>query len=374
MKICTMTCHHVYNYGASLQAYALQHYLESLGHDVEIIDYRLPSHRRYDWSYIYPEGRLYNLTQKFPFLKWPVGLYRNRRMFATWGRKQSFDLFDANYLNITECTYRTTEDLQHNPPNADLYIAGSDQIWNTDAPNGHMPGYYLDFGLKSTKRISYAASFGIAEIADECKEFVKEKVRKLNAISVREKSGAKILGELEFSKVDVVCDPVFLLSKAEWKNLARQSKSYNLKKDSYILLYDFIGDEHVEEFCKQISKETGKKIVSVNDFESRQYADMNINNAGPLEFVSLIDNAAYVIANSFHATAFSVILEKDFYTFSLKTQRNSSRMTDFMNIVGLQNRFHTIKMQPEINYTLVMHKLNEYIESGKKFLERNLKR
>lgn len=368
-----MTCHHVYNYGATLQAYALQHYLESLGHKVEIIDYRLPSHRRYEWSYIYPVGRLYNLTQKIPFLKWPVCLYRNRKYIKTWGRKKSFDNFDYHYLHITEKTYRTTEELRANPPKADMYIAGSDQIWNTDTPNGHMPGYYLDFGHKGTKRISYAASFGISEIDDRSKAFVKEEVGKINAISVREKSGAKILDELGFANVDIVCDPVFLLSKAEWQNIARQSKSYNLKKDSYILLYDFIGDEQVERFCKQLSKETGKKIVSVNDFESRHYADMNINDAGPLEFVSLIDGAAYVIANSFHATAFSVILGKDFYTFSLKTQRNSSRMSDFMGLVGLQNRFHASQGQPDINYPLVLDKLNEYIKSGKMFLDDNSK-
>lgn len=372
MKICTMTCHHVYNYGATLQAFALQHYLESLGHEVEIIDYRLPSHRRYDWSYIYPVGRLYNLTQKIPFLKWPVSLYRNRNYLKTWGRKKSFDKFDANYLHITEKTYRTTEELRDNPPKADMYIAGSDQIWNTDAPNGRMPGYYLDFGTKDIKRISYAASFGISEIANEYKAFVKEEILKLNSISVREKSGSIILEELGFSNVDVVCDPVFLLSKDEWEKIALLSKSYNLKKGSYILLYDFIGDDQIEKFCKQLSKETGKKIVSVNDFEPRYYADMNINDAGPLEFISLINNAAYVVANSFHATAFSVIIEKDFYTFGLKTQRNSSRMSDFMNIVGLRNRFHATERQPDINYTLAKGKLREYIKSGKKFLERNL--
>ena len=373
MKICTMTCHHVYNYGATLQAFALQHYLESLGHEVEIIDYRLPSHRRYEWSYISPVSRLYNLTQKIPFLKWPVSLYSNKSYLKTWRRKKSFDKFDAKYLHITAQTYRSIEELRDNPPKADMYIAGSDQIWNTDMLNGHSPAYYLDFGDKDTGRISYAASFGISEIANEYKAFVKKEILKLNSISVREKSGSIILEELGFSNVDVVCDPVFLLSKDEWKTIARQTKSYNLKKYSYILLYDFIGDEQVEEFCKQLSKETGMQIVSVNDFELRHYADININDAGPLDFVSLIDNAAYVVANSFHATAFSVILEKDFYTFSLKTQRNSSRMSDFMSIVGLQNRFHATQRQPDINYTLVRNKLSEYIESGKKFLERNLK-
>lgn len=288
------------------------------------------------------------------------------------GEKKSFDKFDANYLHITEKTYRTTEELRDNPPKADMYIAGSDQIWNTDAPNGSMPGYYLDFGTKDIKRISYAASFGISEIANEYKAFVKEEIQKLNSISVREKSGSIILEELGFSNVDVVCDPVFLLSKDEWEKIALLSKSYNLKKGSYILLYDFIGDDQIEKFCKQLSKETGKKIVSVNDFEPRYYADLNINDAGPLEFISLINHAAYVVANSFHATAFSVILEKDFYTFGLKNHRNSSRMSDFMNIVGLQNRYQAIQGQAGINYQLVMDKLNEYITFGKSFLERNL--
>lgn len=372
MKICTITCHHVYNYGATLQAFALQHYLESLGNEVEIIDYRLPTHRRYDWSYLHPMGRLYNLSQKIPFLKWPVRLYRNKSYLKTWGRKKSFDEFDANYLHITEHTYRTIEELRDNPPKADIYIAGSDQIWNTDTPNGHTPAYYLDFGNKDTKRISYAASFGISEISDEHKPFVKEEVGKLDAVSVREKSGSIILEELGFTRMDVVCDPVFLLSKADWKKIASLSKSYNLKKNSYILLYDFIGDEQVEIFCKQLSKETGKQIVSVNDYDYRKYADININDAGPLEFVSLIDGAAFVVANSFHATAFSVILEKNFYTFKLNTQRNSSRMSDFLSIVGLLNHFHATQRQPIINYTLVRGKLCEYIKSGKKFLERNL--
>lgn len=373
MKICTMTCHHVYNYGATLQAFALQHYLESLGHEVEIIDYRLPSHRRYDLSYIHPSGRLYQISKKLPFLKWPIRLYRNIDQIKTWGRKKSFDKFDANYLHITENTYRTIEELRGNPPKADMYIAGSDQIWNTNMPNGNSPAYYLDFGDKDKRRISYAASFGISEISDDCKSFVKEEVGNLDAVSVREVSGLKILEKLGFSNVDVVCDPVFLLSKEEWQNTSSRSKRYNLEKGSYVLAYDFIDDERIEKYCLQLSIDTGKKIVSVNDLGYRKYADVNINDAGPLEFVSLIDGAAFVVSNSFHATAFSIILEKEFYTFNLKSQCNSSRMTDLLTIVGLMERFQSDKVLPTIDYFEVANKLNQYISKGKIFLVNRVK-
>lgn len=367
-----MTCHHVYNYGATLQAYALQHYLERLGHEVEIIDYRLPSHRRYEWSYLPVEGRAYVVARKFSFLKWLIYLYRNRNYLKTWGRKKAFDSFDAEYLKMTEVVYRSTEDLRNSPPKADVYIAGSDQIWNTGMSNGHMPGYYLDFGDEHIKRISYAASFGLSDIRDDVKDFVKKEVSKLNAISVREISGVRILEAMGVADVDVVCDPVFLLTKEEWLRIARQSKAYNLDNDSYILLYDFIGDLRMEDFCKRLSQDTGKKIVSVNDSDIRSYADININDAGPLEFVSLIDKAAYVIANSFHATAFSVILEKDFYTFDLTSNLNASRIVDFLSLCGLSERFQTFQFQPQIDYSVVKERLNKYIKYSEDFLVQNL--
>ena len=133
MNIKTMTCHHVYNYGATLQAYALQTYLESQGHNVEIIDYRLPTHIRYELFMPYPKGRMYELIKKIPILKYIVCPYRNIKMLQTWGRKKAFDDFDKRFLHLSSVTYRNINEIRKNPPNADVYIAGSDQIWNTDA-------------------------------------------------------------------------------------------------------------------------------------------------------------------------------------------------------------------------------------------------
>lgn len=347
MKIKTITCHHVYNYGASLQAYALQHYLETLGHEVEIIDFNPWFHcDRYNpfWMPKNAIGRAAQIIKIFPFMRYvwyPYKAYKGG-MFKTWGRKAAFDKFEKEYYHLTPIKYYSSEQLQKKPPRADVYVAGSDQIWNTFSENGKEPGYYLDFGKESIKRISYAASLATSTIKEEYKVFIKEKLARFNAISVREKTGAKLLIDLGIDNISVVLDPVFLLDKSEWKQLSLKGNLYGLSHESYVLVYDFLGnDDNMISFVKAYAKEKSLKIVSINDFSERGYADININNAGPLEFLSLIDNAACVVASSFHATAFSVIFEKEFYTFNLKGHNNSSRMLDFLSTIGLQDRMNS---------------------------------
>ena len=256
-------------------------------------------------------------------------------------------MYDIFRHTMEQCSDRfaaahNAEELKQNPPMADAYIAGSDQIWNTFSNNGKEPGYYLDFGNDQTKRFSYAASLATNSIKDECKDFIKEKLAKFSSISVREKTGASLLADLGISNVSVVLDPVFLLDKSEWKQLSLKGNLYGLSHESYVLVYDFLGnDDNMISFVKAYAKEKSLKIVSINDFSKRGYADININNAGPLEFLSLIDNAACVVASSFHATAFSVIFEKEFYTFNLKGHNNSSRMLDFLSTIGLQDRMNS---------------------------------
>lgn len=354
MKIKTITCQHVYNYGASLQAYALQHYLESMGHEVEIIDFNPWFHcNRYNPFWKPRIGKIAKLIRLLPFMGYiilPLKAYRSG-MFKTWGRKIAFDKFEKEYYHLTPIKYHSSEELRQNPPKADIYVAGSDQIWNTLSENGKEPGYYLDFGDEDVKRISYAASLATSKISDGWSNFVRDKISRLDAVSVREKMGAELLKKLEINNVSVVLDPVFLLDKDEWGKLADKGHKYSLQPNSYILLYDFLGnDEKMKCFVKNYAIKHQLQIVSVNDFREHEYAQVNINDAGPLEFLNLIRNAACVIANSFHATAFSVIFEKEFYTFNLVGHNNSSRMHDFLSEIDLLERmdpsgasYHQIK-------------------------------
>ena len=336
MKINTITCQHVYNYGATLQAYALQEYLEQLGNKVEIIDFRLPSHTRYELFTPYPKGKCYELVCKYPILRFIITPIKNRKIFKTWGRKRNFDKFDKDFLHLTSKTYRTLEDLQQETFNVDLFIAGSDQIWNTEMENGNNGAYFLDFGSLATKRISYAASFGINKIKEEAqKTFIKQQLKKFDKISVREISGLDILEDLGYKGIQVV-DPVFLFSKEEW------IEKFNLKENigNYIFIYDFMhDDDKISNLAKDLAQKENLKILSVNDFSNTPYADIQINNAGPREFLQLLLDAKYVISNSFHATAFSIIFNKKFATFPLLSQKNPSRMIDLLSANNLMERF-----------------------------------
>lgn len=378
MKIKTITCQHVYNYGASLQAYALQHYIESLGHEVEIIDFNPWFHcDRYNPFYMPKNatGKAAQIIKVLPFMRYIWYPYKSLKngMFKTWGRKVAFDEFEQKYYHLTSFKYFSSKELQKNPPQADVYVAGSDQIWNTFCENGKEPGYYLDFGYKATKRISYAASLATSSIKEGYEEFVKSQLQKFDAISVREKTGAKLLKDLGINDVSVVLDPVFLLNKEDWRTLSKEGNLYGLKPGSYLLIYDFLGnDPQMAFFAKEYAQKYSLVIVSINDFNVRNYADININNAGPLEFLALIDNAACIVANSFHATAFSVIMEKEFYTFDLKGHNNSSRMQNLLSKLFLSDRMNPSQESPNVEWNNVSSCLEPSKTASKSFLITNL--
>lgn len=370
MNIKTITCHHVYNYGASLQAFALQKYLTLGGHHVQIIDYRLPSQNRYE-LFILPQSlssKISKLIKLFPFFKYIIAPYKNRYMLRTWGRKEAFDKFDKVYLQIATPIYRNYEDIKNNPPKADIYIAGSDQIWNPKMPNGTDLGYYLNFGDNKAKRISYAASFGVKEISKQQGVLLSNELKKFNAISVREISGIKILDKLGIHAVRCV-DPVFLLNKDEWIDFLKIKKM----QDKYILLYDFNhNDANIRNFAVELSSKKNLKIFSINDSSPVLYANKQINNAGPIEFLTYLFNAEYVVSNSFHATAFSIIFHKKFATFPLKNQNNPSRMIDLLECVDLLNHFSPKDINcvdEPYSWDTVSAILEKDIRFSKKYLE-----
>ena len=170
MKIKTITCHNVYNAGASLQAYALAEYLNSIGHECQIIDYKpdyLKHYKLFGVSnprYNKPVLReLYNIA-KFP-----------GRLKARFGkRKKEYDRFTEDYLPVTNECYTSNEELKSNPPEADIFFAGSDQIWNSFFNNGKDPAFYLDFAPLGAVKASYAASFATENIVTELKPQIKE--------------------------------------------------------------------------------------------------------------------------------------------------------------------------------------------------------
>lgn len=368
MTIKTITCHNVYNYGASLQAYALQTFLESHGHKVEVIDYR-PKYKDVYRVVIPKNGKLGKLLKFCPVLAPVIILKRNKGLFHLIHKKRNFDNFTRKYLHLTEIRYRNYEELKHNPPIADLYIVGSDQVWNPEHQNGIDPAFYLMFGDKGIRRISYAASFGVSAINKEYQPFVSNSLTNINAISIREESGLQILKKYGYNSTPVI-DPVFLLGQEFWNSLAGRQR---IVTERYILLYDFKNnDPEVVKTTKRIAFEHKLKICAI--YTNPGYTDMFYKNAGPIEFLNLIKYSSYVVSTSFHATAFSVIFNKDFYSFGQLGEGNSSRMSDFLNCIGLAKRFLTSSPNEicSINYEGVRIKLNDIIDKSKTWLLTNL--
>lgn len=196
MKIKTLTTYDVYNYGASLQAYALQRYLLDLGHDVEIINYQ-PEYltRKYDYKWVNPESRFsrYKLTR---FL-YRISKYCQRQ--TSLGRKRKFDIFNHNILKETSSIFYSYDDLCDKSPEADLFIVGSDQIWNVFYEAGRDPAFYLGF-VKSGFKVSYAASFSYTDIDNDNLARISKLLTSFNKISVREYHGVDILKKWVFQE------------------------------------------------------------------------------------------------------------------------------------------------------------------------------
>ena len=369
MKIKTITCHDVYNYGASLQAYALQQYLSSLGHDVEIIDYK-PDYMRvhYNFWYVPDNSRYYCKAMKSGLFRFFLCCYFAPARFATYGRKLKFDIFTRKYLHLTK-RYLSYQDLIDCPPEADVYIAGSDQIWNCKLPNGKDPAYFLQFGDKGIKRISYAASFAIPEIPDENKLQMHDWLKLFNAISVREKTGVKILDSLSVKGIEVL-DPVFLLTHDTWKTFCNCRTGEEKKK--YILVYDlFLNDDRLVKEAKRLSSKYNLEIISVDASRKCPFADKNISNAGPEEFVKLIANAEYVVTNSFHATAFSIIFNRRFSVYYKYS--NISRISDILSTLGIEKQLNPDVPEYVFNWDKINCVLRGIRENSYNFILSNIR-
>lgn len=328
MKIKTLTTYDVYNYGASLQAYALMTYLSSLGNDVEIINYQ-PSYltRKYDYKWVNPESSMsrYAVTRV---------LYRILKFLqrqTTMRRKQAFDQFTQECLRTTKCRYNSFDELNTNPPEADLYIAGSDQIWNVFYETGQDPAFYLEF-VRQGKRASYAASFSYLDIDEANMKRISNSLHKFTAISVREQQGLELLSQMGLNGTWVL-DPVFLLPVVEWERLA----NINVPTEKYLLVYDFERNSDLQNFASTYAQRKGLKIYSINDTYPLTYADRNFNSAGPREFVGLIRHCAAFVSNSFHGTAFSILFHKPVFVFNRHRHKVNSRMESLLGLFELND-------------------------------------
>lgn len=368
MKLKTITCHDVYNFGASLQTYALMTYLSELGHDVEVIDYK-PKYSTFSlWS-------IGSKWKKNIFLQLLFYAYVVPKRLLLKKRRNRFDKFTASRLSLTKQRYYSIEELKENTPVADVYFAGSDQIWNTASNNGKDAAFYLLFAPDTAIKASYAASFSVPTIQDEYKPKVKEWLSHLDFISVREKTGLNILNELGYTEGQVVVDPVFLLNRAQWSVLAKRVVDAD---DKYIFIYDQENNPEIKRTALDIAKKNNLKIIAIESLYSMFYADKKVKDAGPEEFLGLIQHCEVCLTNSFHCVSFSLIFNKEFYLFPRKHENVNSRMVDLLSMLNLKDRIINtgikLNSMKRIDYSQVDRILEKKKESSVKYIERILQK
>ena len=364
-KVGICTLYTGYNYGSALQAYSLKKYVESLGFNCDII--------KLSGSLI--NGRDFRMKKAFITL-FRMFLYSNNKKNAIKSFSQNnknainsntiklFDRFYDEKIIPVFLSYRKLKKIAK----SDLYsyfICGSDQIWNSTAFYVD-PFYYLNFS-PSNKKIAYAPSFGRDYVPNYNKKIISNFLNKIPNLSVREESGKKIIKDIIDKEAIVCLDPTFLTSKEEWIS------EFNIKekKKNYILVY----------FLNEPSKKASnfiKKLSSLSDLDIIYIGSGIKNNtyAGPIEFLEYICNATYIITDSFHGVAFSIIFKKDFWVFErkYKTENQSTRIINILQKLDLDNRFEpddTI-INEKINYKNVNLLINREIECSKKYLRNAL--
>lgn len=230
--------------------------------------------------------------------------------------------------------YWGIDELYTCPPNYDIYITGSDQVWNPTQPYCLEP-YFLTFAPKGKKKVSYASSIAVTELmADEKRDF-RHWLSDYDIISVRERHAQQLLASFISRPVILVADPTFLLDTSTWKSLAANPK----KQSPYILLFTLDYDADLLRFAIRVSKEAGLRLIYLNQLLPKLDNEdcVAVRDAGPKEFLGYIAHADIVITNSYHATVFSVILEaENFYTYIAGHNQRGSRITDLLDTFGLQ--------------------------------------
>lgn len=338
MRIGILTIHDSPNYGACLQCYALWKYLWNQGYDVEIIDLHRPgAHSDYIPSMKYqrcrplPNTYLSQLKKKIKAL---IGKESKPSSYYSEKSKEKFEEFYSLYRKSKPFT--SIDEFYNNPPQYDIYIAGSDQLWNPTQPYCIEP-YFLTFinGVEK-KKISFSTSIGITELTEKEKVMFKDWLSDFSAISVREKQAKQLLDSFVGLEIKQISDPTFLLTSSSWQSIA----VYPQLKEPYILYFALHIDEKLKDYCLRLSKESGIRLLVLN--QTQPYPKDNsytaINDAGPREFIGYIEKAQLVITDSFHGTVFSIIMgAKCFYTYIAPGNKRGSRIEDLLGMFSLNN-------------------------------------
>lgn len=357
MKIGILTFHRAENFGAVLQTYALQTFLELQGNEVYIIDYRCPAIE--SAYHIFNPSILWSRKNiLITFKEYFIRLVSSRER---WRKKKVYSRFRNQYLHLTSPLREITSDLGF-----DAYVVGSDQVWNLHITNGVDPHYFLDFPMRSSAiRIAYAASSEYDPVGLMARYELKisSLLSRFNAISVRESFLQKEIQLYTEKRVMQCVDPTCLLSKHDYEMLAIRPR---LKE--YILVYQMHPMPEGLKLANRLAVEHHCKVVVIRGGVSAIKRRNELQSMDPREILGWMLNAKTIITSSFHGLTLSILLEKDVWVMDVE---NNLRQKNMLNMAGLSHRM--ISMSSEYNestidYDAVSRNLEQPIQESKAFL------
>lgn len=371
-KIGLVSCYFKHNYGSQLQAFALQEFLISKGFSVENIDisklkdFSIGKKKYYkskilDLNFVLSKIGMLNLSIRKKII--------NSNNFKI--RENKFNEFKHNF-NLSK-KYSSYRELTENC--MDRYtdiVVGSDQLW---LPVNVVADFYtLNWVPNEINKISYSTSFGFSDISSKYKNQYENFLKRINHISVREDSGKELIQNNFNLNATKVCDPTLLLTCDEWLRFSGKERKI---KEKYIFVY-FLGKNKMHwDFVNKLKEKTGCKIVSLNHCdEFFKYADkctdISLYDVNPFDFINLIHFAEYICTDSFHGTVFSIINNKQFFSF--RRFSDKSKISTNSRVYSLLEKFELIDhllfgnekiediLKLSINYSKVNNAINQFRE------------
>lgn len=388
MKIAILTYYESSdNYGQILQCFALQQYLLNLGHDAYLVKYSPKE------EHPSKQKRIFNILKKIiniTYIKKYIASKRLQReelelksRNEKLNSQREFELFRKKYIKSTDNIYHSIDELKNNPPDADIYVCGSDQVWRDSLKQDNVAGWYLQFGKKDVQRISYAASIGRNIAKDEEEIFIRY-LSAFDAISLREKKARDYCKTIGFHNAELVCDPTILLTSDYYqKNLKTKAI---LKEKPYVFFYilNIVSkDEFPWDVINQQIHNRGweiKSVCSSGYYQARNIIPETDNILATVpEWIELIQNAEFIITSSFHGAVFSILFHKPFIVLPLKGDHADAndRIKSLLNELDLNSQLcfngeDIIKaFDFSIDWDSVEDKIALLRQSGEKFIERN---
>lgn len=310
MEVALLTIWHEKNFGAELQTYATVKLIQDLGHNVKVIDIRLS-----DCSHLNLKGKIGNFI---------CSLGPNDKKFKKFWKK---------YIPKTK-RYRSIKQLEINPPVADIYIVGSDQVWNPAITKEFYTAFFLKFGSNNISKNSFASSFGsdkwnYPQYTDEIKTILSN----FNIISCRENSGINILRDTFNVKcAKHVIDPTLLLSNYS------ELIGNNIHKKNTLVYYPLSEDPELEQYSNKLGKILNLDVININSC-SYVFNGIIWDRTDITDWVRNIAEAKFILTRSFHGVAFAIIHQCQFAAVKGYNNRNT-RISDLLQNLGIEDRYY----------------------------------